>query len=379
MRILFIVENYIPHVGGVEVVFSQLAEGLAAKGHEVDVVTHKFFGTKTNETIKGVRIHRVSCLGSRYVFTFTSIPKALSLAKKADIIHTTTFNGAPPAFLVSKLTGKPNLITVHEVWLNFWDSITDMPWMARQLHQILEGMIYFLKFDKYVGVSKFTSKDIEKTGIPKERIETIYNALDYKLFNPKKNSKAKSRKKLNIGSEFAYFAYGRPGVSKGFEYLLKAVPEISKKIPNSKLYLMLSTNPAYLEGYKELMKLIEDLEISDKVVILNPAKREELPEYICAMDCVVVPSIREGFGYAVAEPCTMEVPVVASDCSSIPEVIFGKYLLIPPRNPKEIADAVVKISKGKYKKSPKKIFSLDENIEGYLKVYRELVKVTTPK
>src|SRR3989344_6164033 len=103
MRILFIVENYIPHVGGVEVVFSQLAEGLAAKGHEVVVVTHKFFGPKTNETIKGVRIHRVSCLGSRYVFTFTSIPKALSLAKKADIIHTTTFNGAPPAFLVSKI------------------------------------------------------------------------------------------------------------------------------------------------------------------------------------------------------------------------------------------------------------------------------------
>src|SRR3989344_5188945 len=110
MRILFVVENYIPHVGGVEVMFSQLAEGLARKGHEVDVVTHQFGMTKSFEVINGVRVHRIPCFGSRYLFTFTSIPKAMNLGKKADIIHTTTFNGAPPAWIAARIARKPSVI-----------------------------------------------------------------------------------------------------------------------------------------------------------------------------------------------------------------------------------------------------------------------------
>ena len=54
MRILFVLENYIPHVGGAEIVLKNLAEGLANKGHEVNVVTHKIKGTKEFEIINTV-------------------------------------------------------------------------------------------------------------------------------------------------------------------------------------------------------------------------------------------------------------------------------------------------------------------------------------
>ena len=103
MKILFIIENYLPHIGGVEVVFRNLAEGLVKRGHSATIITHRIKGTAEEETINGVKVKRINCLGSRYLFTFLSIPAALSAAKNVDIVHTTTFNGFFPAWVAAKV------------------------------------------------------------------------------------------------------------------------------------------------------------------------------------------------------------------------------------------------------------------------------------
>ena len=94
MNILFVLENYLPHIGGAEVVFMNLCESLVKRGHNVDIVTHQMKNSKKFEIINGVNIHRVNCFYSRYLFSFFSIPKVLQLANQSDLIHTTTFNGA---------------------------------------------------------------------------------------------------------------------------------------------------------------------------------------------------------------------------------------------------------------------------------------------
>ena len=94
MNILFVVENYYPHIGGVETLFKGLTEGLAALGHQITVVTHRMKDTKKSETINGVKIYRVSCFQSRYLFTVLCLPKVLVLSKKADIIHTSTYTAS---------------------------------------------------------------------------------------------------------------------------------------------------------------------------------------------------------------------------------------------------------------------------------------------
>src|SRR3989338_8565633 len=126
MRILFVIENYLPHIGGVEVVFRNLAEGLARQGHDVKIITHRPKGAKKHEILNGVKIRRVDCMQSRYLFTFLAIPHAIRAARQADIVHTTTFNGALPAWIASKLTGKKCAITVHEVWIGKWGEYTTM-------------------------------------------------------------------------------------------------------------------------------------------------------------------------------------------------------------------------------------------------------------
>jgi len=372
MKILLVLENYIPHVGGVEILFKNLCEGLVDLGHEIFLVTHRLKGTKKFEIINGVKVYRVNCFHSRYWFTFISIPLVFKLAKKVNLIHTTTFNGAFPTWFVSKILRKPSLITIHEVWVGKWKGLTEMGWLNAKLHDILERMIYFLKFDKYVAISDSTQKQLIKIGKKKSKIFRIYPGVDYKHWNPKKYNDKNIRKKLRLKNNFIYLFTGRPGISKGLEYLIKAVPYISKKIPNAKLLAIVSKDEAYKERYNYILKLIKNLGIKDNVKLLNPVPYKELPSYVNAADCVVVPSLAEGFGFTTVEACTMGKPVVASNTTSIPEVISGKYVLVEPKNVKGIVKGVEKIYKKDYIKTKLKKFNLNKNIENYLKIYRGL-------
>lgn len=372
MNILFVLENYFPHIGGVEVLFKNLAEGLASRGHDVSIVTHKLKETKKYEFINGVKIYRVRCFHSRYLFTFFSIPKVLKLAKDADIVHATTFNAAFPAWLAARLRKKPCALSVMEVWIGKWKDIGGMSSISSKIHDILEKMIYILPFERYICISKSTQKQLLSAGINKKKTDLVYPSVDYDLFNPNKYDRGKIREKFNLKKNFVCMFFGRPGISKGLEYLIKAVPLISQKIPNSKLLAIVSRDKVYRRRYDYILKLIKDLKIEDKVILINSVPREDLPSYIKASDCMIVPSLAEGFGFTVAESCAMDVPVVASNVGSIPEVISGKYVLVEPRNPKTIAEGIERIHSGKIKKTKKKFFKKEDSIKKYIEIYKKL-------
>ena len=373
MKILFVSEYYLPHIGGAEVVFKNLAEALAKNGHESHVVTSMLPSTKRYDEINGVRVHRVKVpkRGTRYYFTFLSVPKVLSMARQVDLIQTTTFNAAFPAWLASKLLRKKCVITVHEVWRDMWISSSGMNWLSARLHRFLEKVVVCLPFDRIICVSKYTRDCLKSLGVRDKRMEVIYNGINNNLFMPKERDGG-VREKINLcDSEFVYLYYGRPGLYKGVEYLVQAVPLTSERIPNSKLLLILANDPR--DRYENIKKMIKDLKIEDRVILLDSVLRTELPHYIAASDCIVVPSLSEGFGFSAAEACALGKPVVASNVASLPEVVSGKYVLVEPRNPDAIAEGVEKVYKGEWQHSESKLFSWDECVENYMRVYEQLL------
>ncbi|MCL0104673.1 glycosyltransferase family 4 protein [Dehalococcoidia bacterium] len=373
MKILFVCEYYPPHIGGVEIVFNQLAQGLAKQGHDCHVVTCKVPGTSEYEEVEGVKIHRVKVpkKGDRYWFTFLAIPRVFTLATGADLIHTTTFNGTFPAWVVAKLLRKTAVITVHEVWGPLWGNLMRMSWFSAQLHRFLERAIISLPFDKHISVSEHTRDRLRSTGINDQKSAVIYNGIDHELFHPLKADGEMMRKKLGLDGEFVYMYYGRPGVSKGLEYLISAIPLISERIPNSRLLLILAKEPN--DRYEHIRRMISDFNIEDKVALLHPVPRGQLPHYIAACDCVVVPSLSEGFGFAAAEACAMQKPVVASKVASLPEVVSGRHVWVEPGKPEAIATGLAKVYKGETENTQKKEFSWRKCIQGYLEVYDEVM------
>ena len=85
------------------------------------------------------------------------------------------------------------------------------------------------------------------------------------------------------------------------------------------------------------------LDIKDDVVLSKSVPYNFLPEQIMASDCVVVPSLSEGFGFSAVEACAMGKPVVVSNVASLPEVVSGQYVLVEAKNPKAIAKGVVQV------------------------------------
>ena len=378
MKILFVTEYYAPHIGGVEIVVQEVAERLVRLGHKVYVVTSRVPHSSAHyEEINGVKVHRISVpkKGGRYWFdSFLPVPEILKLGRSCHIIHVADYVNAFPAWLASKLLTKKSVMTVHEPLKEMWRELMGMNYFSAKLHQFAERILLLLPFHKYVCVSESTAKRLRSINrsIKDENLTVIYNGLDNESFNPSKADGSKVREELNLDDGFIYMSFGRPGISKGIEYLIGAVPLIARQIPHSKLLLILSRNPE--DRYKVVTKMIQDLDIGNKVVLLDPVSRNELPNYIAASDCVVVPSLSEGFGFTAAEACAMGKPVVATNVGSLPEVVSGKYVLVEPRNPEAIAEGVEKVYKGEVEDSPRKVFSWYECVERYLKVYEQLIR-----
>ena len=204
-NILFCLDYYHPHLGGAEVLFTGLAEGLARAGFHVRVLTQKVPGTLEYEVRNGVEINRISSFGSRYVFTFKAIPKLLRLAESADIIHATTFASTLPAWFVAKITKIPLVLTVHEVWVGLWKQVSDAGSLSNFINDKIERFVYWLDYQNYVAVSNSTARALLKLGIPQSKVHVIHNGLDYDFWSPRGHDRNARRSSLNLQDHFTFF------------------------------------------------------------------------------------------------------------------------------------------------------------------------------
>jgi glycosyltransferase involved in cell wall biosynthesis len=373
LKVCFIIEYYPPHIGGGETFFKTLAEGLVERGHQCDVITCRLPGTTQYEVKNGVNIYRVSVprFADRHWYTFLSIPLSLKISKNANIIHTMTYNGAFPAWLASKINRKPIVMMALEVlgkkWYEFGFSK-----FAAIVYRLVEWFVLSLQYDAYTCISKNTMKSLEEWGIPTKKLYLIYPGIDYELFDYRKEAeRRKTRERLGINNDtFLYMYHGRPGMIKGVEYLVKAVPLIKEHIKNSKLLVILARKPTI--KYQEILEIIQKENLD--VLLIDPLPQEELPYYIAASDCVVVPSLNEGFGFTCVEACAMRKPVVATHVGSLPEVISGEYVLVQPKSPEALAEGVKKVYQGRYIATELKTFLWKDTIKAHIKLYQSLLK-----
>lgn len=378
-RILFVLENFPPHIGGVETLFQNLTRALAEKGWEVTVVTTAQPGAPALELMNGVRVMRVRVppFARRYFFCLLSLPCVLREAKTADIIHTTTYTAALPAWIASRYWKKPSVLTVHEVFARQWHELKDISRAAGLVFFLIEKIIIRLPFTRYVCDSRFTLKKLEEeTGLPSGRICAVYPAVDYEFWDPSRHERRDLKKELGLPKDsFLYLYFGRPGVSKGLSYLIDAALEIRDRCHGSHLVLILAKDPP--SQYKRLCDKIRALNLEDHVRILDPVPRGSLPGYILGADCVVVPSISEGFGYSAIESVCMGQKVIATSGHAVEEILSGKLVLVPPRRSAALADAVCEIAKkGDVGRSFsfEKRFTLEAHVREMAAVYEALTQ-----
>ncbi len=374
MKILFVLEYYYPHVGGVEVLFQTLAEGLVKKGHEVTVYTTKLKGYKSKEKINGVKVVRKKILfNSRILFSFTTIFDIIKLSKKYDIIHTTTYNASIPALIGGKINKKPVIITFHEVLGKIWFNLPRMNYFKALLLYYTEQIVLKRNFDRIIAVSNYTKNSLRLFGVKDKKLKTIYNFSDEELFTPKKEYNIEAEKiRRQIKEKHVFLAYGRPGLTKGFEYLIEGYKKLLEEQKNVRLILIMSKSPK--EGYEHLTRLIKKNNLKEKITIINEVERKKIPVYLTLADYIIIPSITEGFGFTTVEASLLNKKKIVTNTCSIPEVVFGKTIFIEPSDSEEIKKGMKKAIKNEFINIQKKEFSKQKFIEEYEKEYKKLVK-----
>lgn len=365
MKILFILEYYYPNIGGVEKLFKDLTENLAAQGHEILVITTQFDKKlPTSETIHGVHVKRLK-LTNRFLFTFFSVFKILPLAKKYDFIHTTSYNAAFPAWMVAKLFRKKSIITFHEVWGDLWNELPYLSFFQKKLYSVYESFILKLNFDFYIAVSDFTKSKLIESGIPENKIRRIYNGININDYQTKSEAS---------NGPFTFTYFGRLGVSKGLNIILPAAKQFIVNHPESIFKCIIPKIPQAL--FLEIISEIKRLEFGNKICLYHSLSFDDLKTEIKTSSCILIPSYSEGFCYAAVESKALKTPIISSGRGSLCETVTGKHIIMDSLDVNGLKNALEKAYMNNWSFVPEKEFLLKESIEHYLNFYQGLLEKT---
>lgn len=249
------------------------------------------------------------------------------------------------------------------------------------LKRFISEMPHIMQSSDYIiTVSEYSKKDIIKIfDYPKEKIKVTYLAAD-EYFRPldKEICKAYLENTYNITGDFLLYLGGF-SPRKNVRSILVAFSRIYKELPLS--YKVVIIGPSR-DDHCYLSGLCDTLGISDKVVFTGYVPYEDLPYFYNASALFVYPSLYEGFGLPPLEAMSCGTPVIASNVSSIPEVVGDGAFLINPFDAEDLKNAMERmltdnslwneIAQKGYQRS--KEFSWDKTCLNTLKVYEEAYK-----
>lgn len=379
MKILYIVDNYYPHIGGAELLFQQLAEGMVKSGNTVTVLAPKNFPSyKDEEIYNGVRIirQRVPSFAQRYFFTFLSIFSAIALAKQHDIIHTATYNSIFPAWLAAKVTGTKAVLTVFEVWDRKWYNLSGQSRFKASLFRLIERILLSFRFDKVICISNSTLTDYQRL-FPSSSVQRIYPGVDYEALNSLMLSEEDKRlfrqQRGWKDSDYIVLGFGRPGISKGFDVLVEAVPEVLSTMPDIQFKFIWPSAPNFISLRDSLINRLKSFNHEPSIDVLDKQSRADLFAYIQSVDCVVIPSLAEGFGYAAIEACLLAKQVVATNAGSIPEVVSGYAVLVEAGSSAALAKGITELRTNKPDPMPVNLFTNETALRLHKQLYESLI------
>lgn len=252
---------------------------------------------------------------------FQLINENLFILKKINLLNIDLFYS--PCFLLPlKKIKIPTICTIHD--LNF-------KYISQGLLKDMYKNIIYKKTLKNANIittiSNYTKTDIiNNFHIDEEKIITIYNGTNIKK-NIDINSLEGFKNKYGIDGNYIFTMSHHS--HKNAELAISAFKKC-KLLLNFKYKLVIT---GAKRGYKQkLQEMVELNEINKDVVFIDYIENEYLPLLYNQANLFLFPSLFEGFGLPVIEAMKMGCPVIASNCTSLPEVIGDGGLVLDVNN-----------------------------------------------
>lgn len=323
INVLFITPVYWPNIsfGGPIVSVKLLAENIKNLGINVSVFTSAF-GLKKNENKKEI----INEIEVNY-FQYFSLKKwliSISLIKNLwqqrnnfDIFHINLV--WDPISLMSGF-----ILALFNKKIIFSPRGTIEESLIRTKNFLFKKIAYFLFlrfiFKKTFGFHFTSQKEkddfFQYTKMKKPSI-IISNLFEYQEFQKKVDKNLVD--KFNLKNKKYILYFGRINWKKRLELLIDAFYEISKNFKDIYLVLM---GPADKDYFEELKEKIKDLNLENKIILINETISGNLKVVLYQNAfCFVLPSISENFGYVAVEALASKIPVIVSEGVGFKELI----------------------------------------------------------
>jgi glycosyltransferase involved in cell wall biosynthesis len=275
------------------------------------------------------------------------------------------------------------VVTVHDL-LDHMYRAHNGSGLRRSLHFHLTRRV-LKNAARIFAVSQFTKNEIQKLfGIPADRIEVIYNAIDPRFLTGHATDADRQMlaERYQITHPFLLYA-GRISPHKNLVRIIEAFSALKTELAKQDAYpdLKLIIIGDELSKHPDLRRTVVRGGVQNDVRFLGFVPIEVLRIFYDAAKVFVFPSLYEGFGLPPLEAMAHGTPVLTSNTSSIPEVVGNAAVLVNPENIFEMMRTLQcvlldqplreKLRQAGYEQVKK--FSWDRSVEAVLQGYREVV------
>jgi len=229
------------------------------------------------------------------------------------------------AYVIRQLTGLSYTFTAHA-----HDIYVERP-MLKEKIQEAESVVTISDYNKELLQQLYGESAAEK-------IVVIHCGIDPTVFQP--------RAKPRSSEQFTIICVASLKDYKGHPYLIEACAQLKAEGVRFRCILVGDG-----QDRSEIEAQISQLGLSEQVLLLGFQPRNRVNELLSEADVMVLPSIitgtgkKEGIPVALMEALAIELPVVTTAISGIPELIEdGKTgLLVPERDARALAAALLKL------------------------------------
>ncbi|MFI8960970.1 DUF3492 domain-containing protein [Streptomyces sp. NPDC053493] len=313
-----------------------------------------------------------------------------------DLCHAASAGAAAlPGLLAKRFFGTPLLVTEYGVQLRaHYLAATGAPLatpvraLLAAFHGRLAGEVY-RRADLLTPGNTHARRWQERCGADRARLRTVHPGMDAERF-------AEVGEDEESGDPATLAWIGRVEPAKDLVGLLHAFAEVRRRQPDARLRVIAAPvreagAAAYLAHCRGLAEqLFPDEAAGAHAVGENPVSFEELggPEAPTLEDAyaasavVVLSSVVEGFPVGLVEAMFCARATVSTDVGAVVEVIGGTGLVVPPRNPKALADACLALLRDPERRyrlgaaaraRALELFTVEQNLAAFRGIYLELL------
>ena len=276
------------------------------------------------------RVHKIKT--SAYWYSYAEQTKFLGLINKyrLDLMHFPHFNA--PIFYNRK-----RVTTIHDITPKFFPGHKQKSWWRKKAYG-LTIKTSLRKSAKIIADSNATKQDLIKYfKVPADKIAVVYLGIESDFKKIENYAKIKELKdKYQITKPFIFFLSVWRN-HKNFEGLIKTF-EILKKQGDFEYQLVLGGQED--PHYPNIRQTVNRSEYKNDIITPGFITDQEVPLFYNAAKMFVIPSFYEGFGLIGLEAMACGLPVIASQTTSLPEILGDAALYFDPNNYEGMAEII---------------------------------------